>query len=95
LLRRKADLSKNARLLHGTLRAMADAKTGELRIRDHGWTPAEIDREAQISHVTRKAAMRELIAAGLADSKRDRITVTVKDRLSGKYRKRVVLGRAQ
>src|SRR6266404_265606 len=64
-------LSKNARHLHITLLRLADAKTGELRIRTHWFTPAEVEREAEMSHNTRKKAMRELLNAGLADRKRD------------------------
>jgi hypothetical protein len=94
LLRRNAELSKNARHLHGCLRAMADAKTGELRVGNHWWTPAEICREAELCERNRKTAMRELVAAGLAHAERERRTLTVKDRLTGNLRKRHVLGLA-
>jgi hypothetical protein len=94
LLRRNAELSKNARLLHGTLRAMADARTGELRIGAHWWTPAEISRESEMCERNRKTAMRELVAAGLAHPERERRSITVKDRMSGRLRKRDVLGPA-
>jgi hypothetical protein len=94
LLRRNAALSKNARHLHGTLRAMGDAKTGEVRIGKHWYTPDQIDREAEMSHNTRKTAMRELIRAGLAHLDRPRHATIIKERLSGKLRKHDVLGRS-
>jgi hypothetical protein len=93
LLGRNSGLSKNARHLHLILRKMADAKTGELRIGTHWWTPAEIDREAEICARTRKKAMRELVTLGLAHWKRERITVTVNERLSGLLRKHSVWGK--
>jgi hypothetical protein len=93
LLGRNSGLSKNARHLHLILRKMADAKTGELRIGTHWWTPAEIDREAEICARTRKKAMRELVTHGLAHWKRERITVTVNERLSGLLRNHSVWGK--
>jgi hypothetical protein len=95
LLGRNSGLSKNARHLHLILRKLADAKTGEVRIGVHWYSPREIEREAEMHRNTRNKAMRELIAAGLARRERPRHAITADERLTGKPRKHVVWAEAQ
>ena len=64
MLRRSNELklSKHARHLYMTMRALANGKTGELRIRDR-WLRAEyIGREADMCRNVRLQAMRDLVA---------------------------------
>lgn len=89
MLRRSNELklSKHARHLYMTMRALANGKTGELRIRDH-WLRADyIDREAEMCRNVRLPAMRELIAAGFVSVERERVLRLINGR------KRFVMGR--
>ena len=88
-------LSPNAFRLWMVLRKLADAKTGQVRIGVHWYSPREIEREVEMSHNTRKAAMRELIAVGLAHREKPRHAVTTTERLSDRPRKHVVWAEAQ
>jgi hypothetical protein len=65
MLRRNDQLSKNARHLYVTLRALADGKTGELKINGRWLRAKAFDAAAEICRDLRLAAMRELIDAGL------------------------------
>jgi hypothetical protein len=95
MLRKHPDLSKGARELYGTMRSMADARTGELRHRDHWYSGNEIDMRAEISARKRKPLMQELVLAGLVHWKRDRIQRVLRDRLSDHLRMRCVSGRTK
>jgi hypothetical protein len=89
MLKRNSKLSKHARQLYMTLRALADGKTGELRIEGRWLKATFFDREAEMCRVVRLVAMRELIAAGLVSLNRPRVR-----RIIG-GRSRVVMGEAQ
>jgi hypothetical protein len=65
MLRRNERLSKNARHLYVTLRALADGDTGQLKIKGRWRKAKEFDAAAEICRDVRLAAMRELIDAGL------------------------------
>lgn len=80
-------LSKHARHLYMTMRALANGRTGELRIRDR-WLRAEyIGREADMCRNVRLRSMRELIAAGYVSVFRERVLQIINGR------RRVVMGR--
>ncbi len=88
MLRRSNELklSKHVRHLYMTMRALANGKTGELRIRDR-WLRAEyIGREADMCRNVRLRSMRELVAAGFVSVDRERVLRIVNGR------KRVVMG---
>ena len=74
---------------------MADAKTGELRHRDHWYSGKEIDLRAEISDRTRKPLMKELALVGLVRWERERIRRVLRDRLTGRQRMRCVSGRTK
>lgn len=74
-------LSKGARGLWMTLLGMANAKTGELRHRDHWYSGKEIQRRAQVCHVLRKRFMRDLIAAGYVLMERIRVSRVIGGRI--------------
>ncbi len=95
MLRKHPQLSKGARMLWLTLLSMANAKTGEVRHRDHWYTGREIDLRAEVSDRTRKPLMKELAVAGLVRWERERIRRVVRDRLSGHMRLRCVSGRTK
>ena len=65
MLKRHFQLSKNARRLYMTMRALADGRTGELKINGRWLTAKKIESEAEMCRGVRLPAMRELIAAGL------------------------------
>jgi hypothetical protein len=89
MLRRNQHLSKNARRLYGAMRALADGRTGELRIGDR-WLHAEaIDAAAEMCRDIRMRCMRELVAAGLVSFERERVHRKVRGRF------REVLGRSR
>jgi hypothetical protein len=88
-------LSPNAFRLWMTLRKMADAKTGAVRVGTHWYKPREIERKVKMSRNTRNEAMAELVAAGLAHRERPRHAILAEERLSGKPRKHVVWANAQ
>ena len=73
MLKKNAQLSKHARTLYMTLRALADGITGELRINGHWLKATVFDRAAEMCRDIRMAAMRELIALGLVTVKRPRV----------------------
>jgi hypothetical protein len=89
MLKRNRDLSRNARILYMALRALADGKTGELRIKGRWLKATEFDREAEMCREVRMAAMRELIAVGFVEMKRPRICRKISGRM------RVVLAGCQ
>ena len=64
LLKRNPRLSRHARNLYGTMRALADGKTGELRINGRWLRATVLDKAAEMCKRVRMAAMRELVAAG-------------------------------
>ena len=72
MLKKHEVLSRNARQLYLTMRALADGKTGELRIRGRWLKATDFDRAAEMSKNTRLPAMRELVATGLVTAKRSR-----------------------
>ena len=94
MLRRNPELSRNSRILYGTMRALADGKTGHLKIPGRKWGQSEdrwlkaaaFDRAAEMCRCVRLKAMRELVAYGLVTIERERI-----ERFLG-GRRRVVLG---
>jgi len=81
-------LSKNARRLYGTMRALANGRTGELSIRGNPLDWKYICRQAEVGRYTWLRALRELRAAGYVTVIRERIP----NYTGG--RKRTVLGRA-
>ncbi len=88
MLKRHAKLSKGARMLYGTMRALANGKTGELSI---GGGPLDwqfIRKRAEICRNVWLRLLKELTAAGLVSCTRERVFVYRKGR---KY---AVLGRA-
>jgi hypothetical protein len=89
MLRRNEHLSKNARRLYLAMRALADGRTGELRIGGR-WLRAEaIDAAAEMCRDIRMRGMRELAAAGLVSFERERLLRVVRGR------RREVLGRTR
>jgi hypothetical protein len=88
LMQRHAQLSRGARALYSTLRALADGKTGKLAVNDRPLDWHYICRQAEISRCTWLKRFKELVVAGLAGSERRRVLRVIKGR------KRVVLGRA-
>jgi hypothetical protein len=73
MLKRHDQLSKNARHLYMTLRALADGRTGELKVNGR-WLRAKVfDAAAEICRNVRLAAMNELIAAGLVTLEFERV----------------------
>jgi hypothetical protein len=89
MLRPHPEISKGARSLWVTLLGMANAKTGELRHRQHWYDGKDIEKRAEICHVLRKRFIRELINAGYAQMERTRVLRTIKGRM------RVVLGESR
>jgi hypothetical protein len=83
----KLKLSRGARSLYGTLRALANGRTGALTIRGNPLDWQFICRQAEVSHCTWRKYRTELLDAGLLWEQRERVTI-FKD-----CRKRVVLGR--
>ena len=65
MLKRHKQLTKNARHLYATMRALADGRTGELRIGNRWLHAEEIDFQAEMGRDVRMRSMRELIDAGL------------------------------
>jgi hypothetical protein len=89
MLRRSTEFSKNARILYMTMRAMADGRTGQLRIGTRWLLATAIDSAAEMCRDNRMCAMRELIALGLVTAERERVSRIIKGR------ERVVLGRTK
>jgi hypothetical protein len=86
MLRKNPNLSKGARMLWLTMLSMADAKTGELRHREHWYCGKEIDRRAEISDRTRQQQIKELVRVGLVRMERERTEGMLTDRLTGRKR---------
>jgi hypothetical protein len=89
MLRRSKVLSKGARLLYGTMRGLANGRTGELAIRGNLLDWKFIAREAEIGRDQWQRLIRELLASGYVTRERER----VEHFKSG--RRRLVLGRAR
>jgi hypothetical protein len=64
MLKRHVQLSKNARHLYMTLLALADGRTGQLKINNRWLKAKAFDAAAEICRDVRLAAMNELIDAG-------------------------------
>ena len=73
MLKRNTELSRNARNLYGTMRALADGKTGHLKIKGRWLRACVFDRAAEMCRCVRLGAMRELVAYGLVTVERERI----------------------
>jgi hypothetical protein len=73
MLKKHPQLSKHARNLYMTLRALADGKTGELRINGRWLKATVFDRAAEMCRDIRMRSMRELIALGLVTLERPRV----------------------
>jgi hypothetical protein len=86
MLRKHPTLSKGARMLWLTMLSMANAKTGELRHREHWYCGKEIDRRAEISDRTRQQQMKELIMVGLVRMEQERREGVLTDSLTGHKR---------
>lgn len=89
LLKKNSRVSKQARRLYGTLRALADGKTGELRIGGRWLKATVFDRAAEMCKRVRLSAMRELIAEGYVAMERP----LIRREIAG--RSRAVLGACQ
>jgi hypothetical protein len=89
MLKRSTQLSRDARSLYGTMRALANGKTGELAIRGNPLDWRFICKQAEIGRQTWLKARRELIAAGYMTVERERVY----NYTGGS--KRTVLGRAR
>jgi hypothetical protein len=89
MLRRNKQLSKGARMLHGTMRGLANGRTGELAIRGNPLDWKFIAREAEIGRDQWQRLLRELLAAGYVTRERERVEHYANGR------RRVVLGRAR
>jgi hypothetical protein len=86
MLRAHPELSKGARMLWLTMLSMANAKTGELRHREHWYCGKEIDRRAEISDRTRQQQIKELVRFGLVRMERERTEGMLTDRITGRKR---------
>lgn len=84
LLKRNIELTKQARHLYTTMRAISCGRTGALKIRDRWLKATAIDAAAEMCRDVRLRAMRELIALGLVTMEHKRV-----ERVIG-GRKRVV-----
>jgi hypothetical protein len=73
-------LSKQARVLYSTMRALADGKTGALKIKDRWLKAKAIDAAAVMCRDVRMVAMRELQALGLVTIDRERVMRVIKGR---------------
>ena len=88
MLKRHAKISKGARMLYCTMRALANGRTGELSIRGGPLDWELIRRRAEICKNVWQRLLRELTAAGLVSCTRERVFVFKNGR------KFAVLGRA-
>ena len=79
-------LSRAARILYLALRALANGKTGELKIRGRWLKSEQFDAQAEMCRDIRLRAMRELQVLGYVTVKRERVLQVIDGR------KRVVLG---
>jgi hypothetical protein len=89
MLKKHAQLTKHARTLYMTLRALADGVTGELRINGRWLKATVFDRAAEMCRDIRMRSMRELIALGLVTLERRRVWRVLGGRM------RSVLGEAR
>jgi hypothetical protein len=74
MLKRHKQLSKNARNLYLTMRALADGATGQLMIGERWLSAREIEFHAEMGRDVRMRSMKELIAAGLVTFERERMS---------------------
>ena len=81
MLRKHPQLHKGARMLWLTMLGMANAKTGELRHRDHWYDGEDIQKRAQICDRLPKKCIKELVAAGYVHWERVRVTRPIKGRM--------------
>jgi hypothetical protein len=88
MLKRSTQLSRAARTLYVTMRALANGTTGELAIRGNPLDWRFISKQAEIGRFTWLKAVKELVAAGYVTVERERLY----NYKGG--RKRTVLGRA-
>jgi hypothetical protein len=79
-------LSRAARMIYLTMRALANGKTGELKIRGRWLKSRQIDAASEICRDIRLKAMRELQVLGYVTVKRERVLRVIGGR------KRMVLG---
>jgi hypothetical protein len=89
MLKRNEQLSKGARHLYMTMRALADGKTGELKINGRWLRATAIESAAEIGRDARLRYMRELVAMGFVTRDFERVL-----RFIG-GRRRMVRGRTQ
>jgi hypothetical protein len=89
MLKKNKKISKAARSLYGTLRGLANGKTGELAIRGNPLDWKFIALEAEIGRDQWQRLSRELIVSGYFTRKRERVELYTNGR------KRNVLGRAR
>ena len=89
MLKRSKEFSKGARMLYGTMRGLANGKTGELAIRNNPLNWKFIASEAEIGRDLWQRFLRELRASGYVTCVRERV-----EHYRG-GRKRNVLGRAR
>ena len=89
MLKKNPQFSKHARNLCMTLLALADGKTGQLRINGRWLKATVFDRAAEMCRDIRMRAMRELVAAGNVTVERPLVRRTINGRM------RAVLAEAQ
>ena len=89
LLKRSTELSRDARTIYMTMRALANGRTGELAIRGNPLDWRYIARQAEMGRDRWQRAVKELIAAGYVTRERERVRMFVRGRM------RVVFGRAR
>jgi hypothetical protein len=87
-LKKNPNVTKNARSLYGTMKALANGKTGKLCIRGNPLNWEFIRRQAEVCKNVWQRSLKELIDIGLVSIERERVTI-YRD-----GRKRSVLGRA-
>ena len=74
-------LNKAARNLYTTMRALANGKTGELKINGRWVKATVIDKAAEMCRDLRMRAMRDLVALGLVTMERERVKRVIKGRI--------------
>ena len=89
MLQRNAKLSRNARILYTTMRALANGQTGDLKISGRWLKATAFDHAAEMCRDVRLRCMRELIALGFVTVRRERVERIIDGR------RRVVMGRAR
>jgi hypothetical protein len=89
LLKRNPKLSRGARALYGTMRALANGKTGELAIRGNPLDWQYISKQAEICRRTWHKLLHELVESGYVRCERERVVIWKNGR------RRVVLGHSR